>query len=41
MHKNYGQFDVEDEEIIKANIKELGWFTDYNEQIKNVDEFPQ
>lgn len=40
MHKNYGKFDIEDEEIIKANIKELGWFTEYNEQIRNVDEFP-
>jgi len=41
MHKNYVKFDKEDEEkIIKANIKELGWFTEYNEQIRNVDEFP-
>lgn len=41
MHKNYGKFDAEDEEIIKANIKEFGWFTEYNEQIRNVDEFPE
>lgn len=41
MHKNYGKFDIEDEEIIKANIKELGWFTEYQEKVNNVNEFPE
>lgn len=40
MYKNYEKFTPEVEAIIKANIKELGWFTEYNEQIRNVDEFP-
>lgn len=40
IYKNYEKFSKEDEEIIRQNIKELDWFTDYNEYREIENEFP-
>lgn len=40
IYKNYERFTSEDEKIIEANIKELAWFTDYKQQGRTVNEFP-
>lgn len=39
--KDYEKFNSEDEEIIKSNIKELGWFTDYTTKNSTINEFPE
>lgn len=38
--KDYKQFSPEEEEIIKYNIAELDWFTDYNQENITTNEFP-
>lgn len=39
--KDFERFSSTDEEIIRQNIKELGWFTDYNEYNQTEYEFPE
>ncbi|SOU86790.1 conserved hypothetical protein [Tenacibaculum dicentrarchi] len=39
--KDYEKFSLEDEKTIQENIKELGWFTDYNLKNSTVNEFPK
>lgn len=41
IYKDYEKFSPEDEEIIKSNIKELDWFTDYEQNNRTINEFPE
>ena len=41
IYRDYEKFSPEDEEIIKSNIKQLDWFTDYDQYSQSINEFPE